>query len=218
MTLLVTRPRRSLAMFPSLGMPAMSGVPVDVEETDDAFLIDLDLPNAAPEDVRIELRDNEIRVFGTFREKERTGLLRHQARRTGEFEYLISLPGDVDPEAVEADLDSGVLSIKAPKARGSQARRIEVHGKRSERPNQQGSNQQGQSQQGSNQQGQSQQGSNQQGQSQHGSNQQDKPPANTPAAQAKQMKEGQSRPGPASQQVGTSGTGSTGQVGRSSMR
>jgi hypothetical protein len=49
-------------------------------------------------------------------------------------------------------------------------------------------------------------------------------PAATPAAQAKRMKEGQSRPGPAGQQAGYTGqqagyagTGSTGQVGRSSM-
>ncbi|MET7392302.1 Hsp20/alpha crystallin family protein [Dactylosporangium sp. NPDC005572] len=124
MTLLVSRPHRQplAAMFPASG----GSVPADVEETDDAFIIDLDLPGANADDLNIELRDNEIRVTGVFRERRRTGLLRHQSRKQGEFEYLVALPGEIDADGVEADLDSGVLAIRAPKARGARARRIEV--------------------------------------------------------------------------------------------
>ncbi|MFG2039320.1 Hsp20/alpha crystallin family protein [Dactylosporangium sp. NPDC048998] len=190
MTLLVTRPRRSLAMYPALGMPVTSGAPVDVEETGDAFRVELDLPGVAPDDMEIELRDNEIRVFGTFGERHREGTLRHHARRTGEFEYIVALPGDVDPEGVQADLDAGVLTIVAPKAHVQQARRIEVHRK--------------------------QQIVDSSVVPQEPSTQHLKSPDN-PAAHAKQMKERQKRPGPASQHAGLSGTGSTGQVGRSSM-
>src|SRR4051812_35278442 len=100
MTLLVTRPRRSLAMYPALGLPVPSGAPVDIEETGEAFRIELDLPGVAPDDLEIELRDSELRVFGSFKERRRDGTLRHQARRTGEFEYLVALPGDVDADAV----------------------------------------------------------------------------------------------------------------------
>ncbi|GAA2396572.1 Hsp20/alpha crystallin family protein [Dactylosporangium salmoneum] len=189
MTLLVTHPRRSL------GMPVTVGAPVDVEETGDAFRIELDLPGVAAHDVQIELRESEIRVFGTFGERRREGMLRHHARRTGEFEYLIALPGGVVAETVTADLDGGVLTIVAPKARGQQARRIELKPSGTKKSHAR------------------------------------KPEAtvtdatipddgnpgvvmpDNPAAAAKQMKEGQSRPGAA----GPSGTGSTGQVGRSSM-
>ncbi|GAA4258612.1 hypothetical protein GCM10022255_079970 [Dactylosporangium darangshiense] len=188
MTLLVTRPRRSLGMYPALGLPVSSGAPVDIEETGDAFRVELDLPGVAPGDVQIELRDNEIRVFGAFAERQREGTLRHQARRTGEFEYLIALPGDVNPDGVEADLDGGVLTIVAPKASGRQARRIEVH-RKGETPVVESTVV-----------------------PQEPSTDQLRSPDN-PAAAAKQMKEGQSRPGSA----GPSGTGSTGQVGRSSM-
>ncbi|MER7001948.1 Hsp20/alpha crystallin family protein [Dactylosporangium sp. NPDC000555] len=190
MTLLVTRPRRSLAMYPALGMPLTSGAPVDIEETGDAFRVELDLPGVAPDDVEIELRDNEIRVFGTFGERRREGTVRHHARRTGEFEYIVALPGDVDPEGVQADLDAGVLTIVAPKAHGQQARRIEIHRK--------------------------QQIVDSSVVPPEPSTEHLKSPDN-PAAKAKRMKEGQSRPGPASQRAGSSGTGSTGQVGRSSM-
>ncbi|WP_433085452.1 Hsp20/alpha crystallin family protein [Dactylosporangium sp. CA-052675] len=182
MTLLVTRPRRSLAMYPALGLPVTSGAPVDIEETSEAFRIDLDLPGVAPGDVEIELRDSELRVYGSIREPERTGTLRHHARRTGEFEYLVALPGDIDADAVAADLEGGVLTIIAPKTAGRQARRIAIHGREG-----------------------------------RGEGRSEVRPGvpDTPAAHAKQMKEGQARPGPASQQVGSTGVGSTGQVGRS---
>ncbi|WP_238017093.1 Hsp20/alpha crystallin family protein [Dactylosporangium sp. AC04546] len=192
MTLLVSRPHRQplAAMFPASG----GSVPADVEETDDAFLIDLDLPGANADDLSIELRDNEIRVTGRFRERQRTGLLRHQSRKQGEFEYLVALPGEIDADGVEADLDSGVLAIRAPKARGARARRIEVQTRKA--PSREPIPREAIPREP----------------------RREPPAGETPAAQAKQMKEGQSRPGPASQRAaGTTGTGSTGQVGRSSM-
>jgi HSP20 family protein len=51
-------------------------VPADIEETDDAFVVEADLPNVWREDVDVELRENELRITGEFRRKERTGVLR----------------------------------------------------------------------------------------------------------------------------------------------
>jgi HSP20 family molecular chaperone IbpA len=229
MTLLVTRPRRSLAMYPVPGMPVANGAPVDVEETAEAFRVELDLPGVGPGDVQIELRDSEIRVAGTFGERRRAGTLRHQGRPTGEFEYVVALPGDVEADAVTADLDAGVLAIVAPKASGRQARRIAVHRRppgavegavvpdersarwlRSPDDPQTGPGSPAAARPGS-----------------PAAARPDDPAASkgpddpaaaakgpdNPAAAAKQMKEGQPRSGPA----GPSGTGSTGQVARSSM-
>ena len=102
-------------------------LPIDVEETDDAYVVDLDLPNVGEDDVQIELRGSELRIFGEFRDRERHGILRRKGRRVGEFEFLISLPGDIDHEHVDASLEQGVLQISAPKADSAQARRVAVH-------------------------------------------------------------------------------------------
>jgi len=197
MTMLVTRPRRSLAMYPALGLPVTSGAPVDIEETSEAFRIELDLPGVDPGDVEIELRDNELRVYGSFRERERTGTLRHHARRAGEFEYLLSLPGDIDADGVEADLDDGVLTIVAPKLREQQARRIAVQGARDTRPDGPGTQPGARSDKPGTQPG----------------ARSDVP--DTPAAHAKQMKPGQPGGTPVASSTGTGGVGTTGQVGRS---
>jgi HSP20 family protein len=109
-----------------VGPLAAAVVPVDIEETDDAFLVEIELPGVRREDVSIDLRDNELQVTGEIKERERKGVLRRQTRRVGKFEHRIILPGDVDVESVSATLADGVLTIRLAKARKSQPKHIEV--------------------------------------------------------------------------------------------
>src|SRR5437660_449033 len=76
----------------------------DIEEADDAFIVDIDLPGVRADDIRLELRDNELHIHGEHKEKERVGVLRRQTRKVGEFEYVVSVPGDINPERVDATL------------------------------------------------------------------------------------------------------------------
>jgi HSP20 family protein len=112
--------------------PAVAPVwvpPVDIEETQDSYILEMDLPGVRPEDVSIELRDgNELRISGRYGERERTGQMRRQNRRTGDFEYDVILPGDVNADQVDATLEYGVLTVRMGKAQGGQARRIQVRG------------------------------------------------------------------------------------------
>jgi HSP20 family protein len=152
MTILVSRPSRPVATSPRemedlqdrLGqltqaffgdvMPLADAarrsalaMPVDIEETDDAYIVDVDLPNVREDGVQVELRGNELRIFGQFQDRRRTGILRRRSRQEGEFEFMIGLPGEVDADRVDATLEHGVLRVVAPKVSSGQARRIEVH-------------------------------------------------------------------------------------------
>ncbi len=111
----------------ALTMPA-AGMLADVEETDDSFIIDVDLPGVMPGDVNIELRDSELRISGEYKEREHKGVLRRRSRRTGQFEHVISVPGEVDPDKVDAMLQNGVLTVKVAKASASKPRRIQIKG------------------------------------------------------------------------------------------
>ena len=111
-----------------VGLLAAAVIPVDIEETDDAYIVELELPGVRGRDVSIDLQDNELRVTGEIKERERKGVLRRQTRRVGRFEHRIVLPGEVDPESVSASLDDGVLTIRLAKSRKSQPRHIEVTG------------------------------------------------------------------------------------------
>jgi HSP20 family protein len=101
---------------------------VDVEETDDAWVVEAELPGVKREDVDIEVRGNEISITGEVKERERDGVLRRKERRTGRFEYRIEVPGEADANGADASMRDGVLTLRIPKAEESQARRIEVGG------------------------------------------------------------------------------------------
>jgi HSP20 family protein len=104
--------------------------PVDVEETDDAFIITAEVPGAKREDVNIELVANELTISGEIKERERVGLVRRRTRRTGRFEYRLSLPTTVDGDKIEATLHDGVLTVRAPKVERAQRRKIDVKSER----------------------------------------------------------------------------------------
>jgi HSP20 family protein len=99
---------------------------VDVEETEDAYVLEAEVPGVKREDVNIEVSGNELAITGEIKEREREGILRRRTRRVGQFEFRVSLPGEVNPEGVDAKLNDGVLTVRVPKAERAQRRRIEV--------------------------------------------------------------------------------------------
>ena len=104
--------------------------PIDVEETDDAYLVEMELPGVKRDDLSIEVSGNEVRVYGEIKQRERKGILRRQTRKVGEFDYRFSLPGDIDTDGIEAELDDGVLRLRASKLETAKPRRINVSGGR----------------------------------------------------------------------------------------
>jgi HSP20 family protein len=98
----------------------------DVVESDDAYIVEIELPGVRREDVDVELNGNELVVTGEIKEREREGLFRRRTRRVGEFEYRVTLPGDLRTDGVEASLAFGVLTVYVPKAKSTKSSRIEV--------------------------------------------------------------------------------------------
>ena len=66
--------------------------PVDVEETEDAWIVEAELPGVDKKDVDVQVRDSELTITGEIKERERKGILRRRTRRVGEFEFRVALP------------------------------------------------------------------------------------------------------------------------------
>ena len=98
----------------------------DVEETDDGYLIEVELPGVDKKDIEISVAGRRLTISGERKEKERAGILRRRTRSVGRFEYDIQLPGDIDEEGINASLADGVLTVRVPKATTDRARRITV--------------------------------------------------------------------------------------------
>jgi HSP20 family protein len=98
----------------------------DVEESDDAYRVEIELPGVKREDVDIDIAGKRVSVRGERKEKERVGILRRRERTVGRFAYEVTLPGDVDEDGVEAQLDEGVLTVRLPKPERERPRRIPI--------------------------------------------------------------------------------------------
>jgi HSP20 family protein len=114
---------------PRAGMAAMvSGMAVDLRETDDAYIIETVLPGATADDVEISVLGDTLRVSAEIQEdeeqQEAKWLIRE--RRFGSFERTISLPSQVDAEGAEAEFNDGILKVRLPKSGGAQPQHIQV--------------------------------------------------------------------------------------------
>lgn len=110
-----------------LGEPTGWAPAVDIEEQENAYLVEAELPGVKPEDVNIELAGNELAITGEIDEQEeREGVMRRRARRRGRFEYRVILPDEIDAENIDANLSDGILRLRIPKSEQAQRRRIEV--------------------------------------------------------------------------------------------
>jgi HSP20 family protein len=103
---------------------------MDLLETDEHFVLRADLPGMSEGDVNIELEDNVLTVSGERKaehEDKREGYYRVE-RAFGSFSRSLTLPQGVDPEAVTASFNRGVLEVSIPKPEQRKPKRIEIGG------------------------------------------------------------------------------------------
>ncbi|MGA5629453.1 Hsp20/alpha crystallin family protein [Streptomyces cellulosae] len=98
----------------------------DVEDTEDAYVMELELPGVKKDDVTVEVTDGELDIHGEVKDKERKGVLRRQTRRIGRFSYRTTLPRNADTDKITADLARGILTVRVPKVASAMPRRIEI--------------------------------------------------------------------------------------------
>ncbi|MDA8102207.1 MAG: Hsp20/alpha crystallin family protein [Nitrospiraceae bacterium] len=113
-------------MFEPLGMEGFTPL-ADVEETDDNYLVEVELPGIKKEEVTIEVSGRRLTVRGERKQRDRVGVLRHNERIVGSFCYEVMLPDEVDVDKIDASLAEGVLTVKVPKTKGARSKRIELH-------------------------------------------------------------------------------------------
>ena len=98
----------------------------DLEETEEAYVVEVELPGVKGDDIEVEVAGRRLTVSGERKERERVRVLRRQTRTVGRFHYEVVLPGEVDEESIEASLDEGVLTVRVPKAEAERPKRIPV--------------------------------------------------------------------------------------------
>jgi len=107
----------------------------DLAVSDADIVLTLDLPGLTPDDVSIDVQDGQLTVRGERTRPEvgeGTGYVYVQ-RPFGAFEHRIGLPKGVDPAAITASMQDGVLSLIVPKPERLKPQRIAIGSKDEER-------------------------------------------------------------------------------------
>jgi HSP20 family protein len=102
--------------------------PVDVYETAEAIVVQVELPGLRREDIEIQVQDNVLTLQG---ERRLTRDVREESylrieRATGPFHRRFTLPGTVTQERIRAEFRDGVLELTLPKAPAGAAHRIPI--------------------------------------------------------------------------------------------
>ena len=119
--------------FGNAGAPQLSSngwLPaVDVKETNDALLFDLEMPGVAEDRLEITCEGGVLAVAGekSAVKKEGDEGKWHIVERTfGSFRRSFQLPTNVQEDNIEATLANGVLHLRVPKMEQPKPRKIEV--------------------------------------------------------------------------------------------
>ena len=102
---------------------------MDVAEDEEYFVVRADLPGLEEPDVNVELEDNVLTISGERKSdtEERTDGYRRIERAYGTFSRSLTLPEGIDPEAIRASFNKGVLEVRIPKPEQRKPRKVAIN-------------------------------------------------------------------------------------------
>jgi HSP20 family protein len=103
-------------MSGSSAEPATRWTPAaDAYEAPEQYVFRVEIPGVSLSDVKLEIDAGRLRVSGTRPEVDSSKRFLRMERIYGEFAREFEIPSDIDAGRIEASLDSGILTITAPK-------------------------------------------------------------------------------------------------------
>ena len=102
---------------------------VDLTANADAYSLTMEVPGVEPEQITLEVRDENLVISGEKASPHEAGAARMASERVfGEFRRMWALPEDADADAISAATKNGVLTVTVPRkaAPEPQHRTIEI--------------------------------------------------------------------------------------------
>jgi HSP20 family protein len=122
---------RDLNRFVAAGGAAPFTPPADVLVTDAEVRIEMDVPGVSAENLEIELENDVLTIRGErpspYGEQDQgEPAARRIERPFGRFERTLRVPRGLDPNAIEAELHNGVLTLRIPRPEPPKPHRIQI--------------------------------------------------------------------------------------------
>lgn len=101
---------------------------INVTEDKDAYRIRAELPGVKTDDLEITVTGKSLAISGERKIAEETNGAKYhrRERESGSFRRMVSLPGPINADKVEATCKNGVLTLALPKADEAKPRQITV--------------------------------------------------------------------------------------------
>jgi HSP20 family protein len=102
---------------------------VDIEESDNFYLIRADVPGVDKKDINVHMDKGVLSITGEKHEKKETGkgTKRHRTERySGSFARRFTLPGTIQADKIDATYKDGVLSLMIPKTEEAKPKSIDI--------------------------------------------------------------------------------------------
>ena len=124
--------RRMRRLFEGTGFAPAFLPAADVYETDDEYVVELEVPGFEEKELAIEVTDHTVSVRAERVEaKEKEEKTYHlQERLERSFERRFQLPAGADTGKVKAEFTKGVLAIHAPKMKAAKPRTVAIGAKK----------------------------------------------------------------------------------------
>ncbi len=104
--------------------------PTDVYRHGDAVVLEVEVPGVDRSDLDVSFENGRLTVSGERRPRKDVGeddrTYYRSERLHGTFQRSFALSDSVDPEAIDAAYDDGVLTVRVPTRSRSGSHRIEV--------------------------------------------------------------------------------------------
>jgi HSP20 family protein len=101
--------------------------PINVFQQGDDILAIIELPGVDKDNLRIEAKDDTIRISGTKASAYEEGVSVHRREREfGQFDRTLSVPIKLDPDNIKAEYQNGVLALLLPRAQSDKPRTITI--------------------------------------------------------------------------------------------
>ena len=122
-------------MYPTVhsqaGLPDVRGVypPVNLQETDEGYVLTAEIPGVAPEDIDVSIERSTVTLSGERKIEYAVGdgtAVHRRERQSGSFRRAFELPTEIDLDAAKATHKNGVLTLRLPKSPASKPRQITI--------------------------------------------------------------------------------------------
>jgi HSP20 family protein len=102
---------------------------VNITEDKDNYYVRAELPGIKTDEIQLEVTGKNLAISGERKIQSEGGSAKYhrKEREEGQFSRIISLPGEVNSESVNAKLVHGILTVAIAKSETTKPRQIEIN-------------------------------------------------------------------------------------------